>query len=114
MDRDPVFSRDFRDMLAHAGVRPVRLPRRSPNLNAYIERFVRSIRVECLSRVIPLGERHLRYLVREYVEHYHAERPHQGLEGALIEPANDNAGQGRVVRKQRLGGMLSHCYREVA
>lgn len=115
MDRDSLFSRDFLDMLAHAGVQPVRLPRRSPNLNAYVERFVRSIREECLSRVIPLGERHLRYLVREYVDHYHAARPHQGLEGAIIEPANDNReGQGRVVRKQRLGGLLSHYYREAA
>jgi transposase InsO family protein len=114
MDRDPVFSRDVRDMLARAGVRPVRLPRRSANLNSHVERFIRSIREECLSRVIPLGERHLRHLVREYVEHYHAERPHQGLDGAIIEPANDNAGQGRVVRRQRLGGLLSHYYREAA
>jgi transposase InsO family protein len=114
MDRDPVFSRDVRDMLARAGVRPVRLPRRSPNLNAHVERFIRSIREECISRVIPLGERHLHHLVREYVEHCHAERPHQGLGGAIIEPDNDNAGQGRVVRRQRLGGLLSHYYREAA
>ena len=114
MDRDPVFTRDVRDMLAHAGVQPVRLPRRSPDRNAHVERFVRSIRQECLSRVIPLGERHLRHLVSEYLEHYHAERPHQGLEGAIIDPANDKAGLGRVVRGQRLGGLLSHYYRKAA
>ena len=114
VDRDPLFTRDFRDMLRHAGVATVRLPRRSPNLNAHVERFIRSIREECLSRVIPLGERHLRHLVREYVEHYHGERPHQGLEGELIDAANDNAGQGRVVRRRRLGGLLNHYYREAA
>ncbi|MGD8859567.1 MAG: hypothetical protein PVI30_06110 [Myxococcales bacterium] len=75
----------------------------------------RSIREECLGRVTPLSERHLRHLDREYVDHYHAERPHQGLEGAIIEPANDNnAEQGRAVRRPRLGGLLSHYYREAA
>lgn len=114
MDQDPLFSRDVRDMLAHAGVQPVRLPRRSPNLNAHIERFIGSVRRECLDYVIPLGERHLRHLLREYVEHYHAERPHQGLAGALIQPANDNCMQGRVVCSERLGGLLSHYYRDAA
>jgi hypothetical protein len=69
---------------------------------------------ECLSRVIPLGERHLRHLVREYLEHYHAERPRQGLEGAIIEPANDNAGQGRMLHRKRLDGLLNHYFREAA
>ena len=83
-------------------------------MNAHIERCVRSIREECLDRVIPLGERHLRALLREYLEHYHAERPHQGLDGAIIEPANDNAGERRVIRRQRLGGLLSYYHREAA
>ncbi len=56
MDRDPIFTAGVRDMLRHVGVNPVRLPRRSPNLNAFIERFIRSIKEECLDRVIPLGE----------------------------------------------------------
>ena len=59
MDRDPVFTARVRDMLRHAGAKPVRLPRRSPNLNAFIERFIRSIKEECLDRVVPLGEAHL-------------------------------------------------------
>jgi transposase InsO family protein len=67
MDRAPVFTAGFRALLAGSGVNSVQLPRRSPNLNAYAERFVRSIRQECLSKVVPLGERHLRELVREYV-----------------------------------------------
>ena len=91
MDRDPVFTARVRDMLRHAGTKPVRLPRRSPNLNAFIERFIRSIKEECLDRVIPLGEAYLREVIREYMAHYHAERPHQGLDGTLIQPAKDRA-----------------------
>lgn len=62
----------------------MKLPPRSPNLNAYAERFVRSIKEECLDRVVILGENHLRLLVREYVEHYHLERNHQGLDNRLL------------------------------
>ncbi len=114
MDRDPVFTAAARDMLRHAGANPVRLPRRSPNLNAFIERFIRSIKEECLDRVIPLGESHLRELIREYIAHYHAERPHQGLGGVFIKPPNDHAADGPLVRRQRLGGLLNYYYREAA
>ena len=78
LDRDPLYTRAFRKILAEADVKVVRLPARSPNLNAFSERFVRSAKSECLGRVIPLGERHLRHLVSEYVVHYHRERNHQG------------------------------------
>jgi transposase InsO family protein len=114
MDRDPVFTTRVRDLLRHAGAKPVRLPRRSPNLNAFIERFVRSIKEECLDRVIPLGEAHLRELIREYMIHYHEERPHQGLGGRLIQPADDHAADGPLVRRERLGGLLNYYYREAA
>jgi transposase InsO family protein len=115
MDRDPVFTRDLRRLLKSSGVESVRLPARSPNLNAFAERFVRSVRDECLSKVIPLGEQHLRELLREYFAHYHAERNHQGLGNVLIEPANDNhALTGRVLRRKRLGGMLSYYHRAAA
>ncbi|MBK7586098.1 MAG: transposase [Myxococcales bacterium] len=73
-DRDPLFTQTFTKILVTAGVKTVKLPARGPNLNAYAERFVRSIRHECLRRVIPLGEQHLRQIVAEYVEHYHLER----------------------------------------
>jgi transposase InsO family protein len=84
-----LFTRAFRTILADSGVDSVRLPSRSPNLNAYAERFVRSVRDDCLSKVIPLGEKHLRELLREYGAHYHGERNHQGIANALIdsEPA---------------------------
>ncbi len=101
-------------MLRRTGAKPVRLPRRSPNLNAFVERFIRSIKEECLDRVIPLGESHLRELIREYITHYHVERPHQGLGGALIQPANDQASDGPVMRRERLGGVLNYYYREAA
>jgi transposase InsO family protein len=97
-------------------VKVVRLPARSPNLNAYAERFVRSVRSECLARIIPLGGRHLRHVLSQYVEHYHRERNHQGLDNDLIEqlPANTNAVEGPVRRRERLGGVLSYYYRDAA
>jgi putative transposase len=113
-ERDPIFTACVRDMLGHAGAKPVRLPRRSPNLNAFIERFIRSIKEECLDRVIPLGEVHLRELIREYMIHYQIERPHQGLDGRLIQPANDHAADGPLVKRERLGGLLNYYYREAA
>jgi transposase InsO family protein len=115
LDRDPLFTKAFHRLLADAGVEVVRLPACSPNLNAYAERFVRSVRDECLHHIVPVGEAHLRRVLREYVEHYHLERNHQGLDNELIDPragpANDNA---EVVRKQRLGGLLSFYERRAA
>ncbi|MFT4550714.1 MAG: putative transposase [Verrucomicrobiales bacterium] len=83
-DGDPLFTQRFDKILKNGSVTPVKLPPRSPNLNAYAERFVRSIKEECLSRVVVLGECHLRLLVREYVEHYHHERNHQRLGNQLL------------------------------
>jgi transposase InsO family protein len=89
-------------------VTTIKLPVKSPNLNAHAERFVLSIKSECLNHVVPLGEGHLRLLVTEFVEHYHLERSLQGLANALIvqrdATANDN---GRVQRRKRIGGMLT-------
>ena len=79
-DRDPLSTRGCGETLEGGGVQPIRLPPKSPNLNAYAERFVRSIQGECLSRVVPLGEGPLRLLVGEYVDHDHRERNHQGLD----------------------------------
>ncbi len=67
-DRDPPYTRVLSEILRSGGVQPIRLPPKSPNLNAYVERFVRSIKEECFSRVVPLGEGHLRLLAREYVD----------------------------------------------
>lgn len=92
----------------------VRLPARSPNLNAFAERFVLSVKSECLDRVVPLGERHLRHLLDEYLEHYHKERNHQSLNNQLFDPARANTHGGDEVarRRARLGGLLSYYHRE--
>ncbi len=112
-DRDPLFTADFRMILRDSGVRTVKLPARSPDLNAYAERFVRSVKEECLSQIIPLGEGHLRRAVWEYTEHYHLERNHQGLGNELIDGLQE-AGQGRVDCRERLGGLLKYYYRGAA
>jgi putative transposase len=114
MDRDPVFTADVRALLRSGGVESVRLPSRSPNLNAYAERFVLSIKSECLSRLVLLGEGHLRLAVREYVAHYNRERLHQGLAGRFVTvPANENR-VGRIECRQRLGGLLRYYHRQAA
>jgi putative transposase len=113
-DRDPVFTKGFREILDGSGVRPVRLPSRSPNLNAYAERFVRSIKSECLARVMPIGEGHLRRMVREYVAHYRGERNHQGIGNRLIDSSVDDARRGGPIEcRERLGGLLRY-YRRAA
>jgi transposase InsO family protein len=84
MDRDTKFCHSFRSILKQSGVKAVLLPPQSPNLNAHIERFMRSIKEECLNRMIFFGEHSLRNAAREYLAHYHAERNHQGLENRLI------------------------------
>ncbi len=114
-DRDPLYTRVFGEILESAGVQPIRLPPKSPNLNAYAERFVRSIKEECLTRVAPLGEGHLRRLVYEYREHDHRERNHQGLDNQLLQrPPLPRRPDADVRRRVRLGGLLSFYNREAA
>jgi putative transposase len=105
--RDRKWSDDVRGRLRDAGIRVVLTPVRAPNANAYAERFVRSIKEECLDRLIPIGEGHFRRAVAEYLEHYHAERNHQGIANRLISGAPVIATTGRVRRRPRLGGLLS-------
>ena len=114
-DRDPLFRPAVRDTLPPAGVTPVRLPARSPNLNAYAERFVRTIKESCLERMVLIGEGSLRRAVREFVAHYHHERNHQGLGNRLIHPPPTvPPPRGPVQCRQRLGGMLNYYYRAAA
>jgi transposase InsO family protein len=110
-DRDPNWTSAMEAVLSTVGVRVVRTPPASPNCNAHAERFVRSIKEECLDRVLPLGEWHLRRLVREYVTHYHAERNHQGLGNALIERPPPQPAAGPIRCRHRVGGILSYYYR---
>jgi transposase InsO family protein len=115
LDRDPLFTAEFLKMLADTGVQSVKLPPRSPNLNAHAERFVRTIKESCLDRMILFGEGSLRKAIHEFLEHYHRERNHQGLENRLIIPAGvPQETDGAIRRKQRLGGSLNYYYRQAA
>src|SRR4051812_8982704 len=127
-DRDPLFTTEFLNLLAGIGVESVKLPPRSPNLNAYAERsprspnlnayaerFVRTIKESCLDRVILFGEGSLRRAVSEFLAHYHTERHHQGLGNRLLRPeASHLRNTGVVQQRQRLGGMLNYYYRAAA
>ncbi len=93
---------------------PVRLPERSPNSNAWIERFMLSIKSECLDQMIFFGEESLHRAVQEYLTHYHAERNHQGLANALIEPEASGTDSRAVRCRERLGGMLRYYHRDAA
>ena len=82
--------------------------------NAFAERFVGSAKSECLARIVPLGEGHLRAAIRAFVQHYHEERPHQGLGNELIAPKPTSIGTGPVTCRARLGGVLKFYYRRAA
>jgi len=113
LDRDNKYTDQFRRLIRGSGTNVIRLPPRSPNLNAYAERFVRSIKYECLNRMIFIGQASLRRATAEYMNHYHQERNHQGLNNRLIRAVASSAqGVGMVHRKQRLGGMLNFYCRE--
>ena len=106
LDRDPLYTTAFRELLRSAGITPIRLPANCPSLNTYAERFVRSIKSECLSKLVLLGENHLRTAVREYVAHYHTERNPQGLQGRLIEPPANTTEDDPIVCRERVDGLL--------
>jgi transposase InsO family protein len=115
MDRDDKFCQDFRDLLEHEGVNPVRLPPRSPNLTPHIERFMRSIKEECLEQMIFFGESSLRHAIREYLVHYHGERNHQGLANRILVPDGEvGRASGEIQSRERLGGLLRYYYRKAA
>ena len=114
IDRDGKFI-PFRGALEGSDTKPLVLPPKSPNLNAHIERYMRSMKSECLERMIFFGEQSLRRAIAEFDAHYHAERNHQGLANNLIEPGKE-AGrtQGNIACRNRLGGMLRYYYRKAA
>ncbi len=115
-DRDGKYCPAFQHIIDTAGVTRVPLPARSPNLNAFAERWVRSVKDEALSRLILFGERSLRHALKEYETHYHAERNHQGKENALLLPSfgQRGTGEGLIQCRERLGGLLKYYHREAA
>ncbi len=116
-DRDTKFTESFRAIVKSSDVEPLKLPARSPNLNAYAERWVRSVKEECFSKLILFGEASLRRTLREYVTHYHEERNHQGKGNVLLLPLNHlsaPASDQSVRCRERLGGLLKYYHREAA
>jgi putative transposase len=116
MDRDTNYTNDFRGHLNREGVKPVRCPFRAPNCNVFTERFVRSIKDECLDRMILFGEASLRRAHRAYDIHYHAERNHQDVGNRLLVPplATVSSINEPIQCRKRLGGMLNFYYRKAA
>ena len=112
IDRDPLFTKDFKEIMKSVGIDCIKTTMASPNLNPFAERFVRSIKYECLNKMLIFGENHLRYVINEYMEHYHTERPHQGIGNNIIEPQQQPK-DGKIVCHERLGGLLK-SYRRAA
>ena len=115
-DRDTKFCTAFQQIIDKAGVERVVLPPRSPNLNAYAERWVRSVKEECLSRLILFGEASLRHALTQYVAHFHHERNHQGMDNVLLFPTGNQHAEraGPLQCHERLGGLLKYYTCEAA
>jgi putative transposase len=116
-DRDTKFCGSFHELIESGSVETIRLPARSPNLNSYAERWVRSVKEECLSKLILFGEDSLRRALQQYVAHYHEERNHQGKENLILFPLETEGARNRkaAVRcRERLGGLLKYYEREAA
>jgi putative transposase len=115
-DRDSKFTSSFEEIFRSEGIRIIHTPIRAPRANAYAERFVRSVRAECLDWLLILGRRHLERVLRAYTVHYNRERPHRGL--ALLPPERITAGDpptaGKIERRDRLGGLIHEYYRAAA
>lgn len=111
-DRDPLYTEKFDSIVNAAGVETVKLPPRSPNLNAHAEWFVRSIKEECLDHLILSSEDQLRYVLGEYLQYYHHERIHQGV-NKIIEPRHEG-NQGDIICVGPLGGLLMSYHRKAA
>jgi putative transposase len=115
-DRDTKFAASFDQIMKDSGIKIIKTAVRKPNMNAYIERFIRSIKYECLNHLIFFSEKQIRFAVREYLEHYHTERNHQGIDDhpTPIENTRFQIHKGKVVKESRLGGLLNCYYREAA
>jgi len=114
-DRDTTFTEGFDQILQAAGIEAIKLPPQSPNLNAYAERWIRSLRSECLDQLILFGERSLAYVLQEYLAHHQQERNHQGLDNVIPFPDEGlRSNTGAITKSERLGGLLQFYYRKAA
>ncbi|MAT14784.1 MAG: hypothetical protein CMJ46_05875 [Planctomyces sp.] len=102
-------------LVDQTNIEPVLLLPKRPNMNAYLERFMRSLKSECLEKVIFFGQHSLERAFQEHIAHYHAERNHQGIDNQLIEPDEEVAHfTGNIECRERLGGLLKYYFRDVA
>jgi transposase InsO family protein len=118
-DRDSLYTEKFENTFKDFGITPIKTPPRSPNLNPFAERVIRSIKYECLSNMIIFSEKRLRNILKEYIEHYHFERNHQGIGNEIIESENEilkhsKSSKDPIVKKERIGGLLNYYYRQSA
>jgi putative transposase len=114
-DRDNKFTAAFDEVFRSEGIRVIHTPIRAPQANAYAERFVRTVRVECLDWLLILGRRHLEHVLRIYIQHYNRERPHRGLALQPPDPPTPPLhGDGDVYRRDRIGGLVHEYYRGAA
>ena len=116
-DNDQIYKKGFDCVMEGAGIRAKRLSLRSPNLNVYVERFIQTIQVECMDHFLVFGEKHFDYLVKEYIEHYHTERPHQALGNRVVIGGTPPASLDSIDTmscRTRLGGVLKHYHRVAA
>jgi transposase InsO family protein len=117
-DRGSYFTEEFGNVFASVNIEALKLPPRSPNLNAFAERFVRTIKHDCLNHLILVGEASLRRTINEYLKHYHRERHHQGLDNKIpfpnAAPVQSESDNGQVSRRSRLGGLLNFYHRQAA
>lgn len=118
-DREGMFSKDFDSTLKAADIKVQRTSIRAPNMNAFVERWIQSIKHECLNWFVVFGEQHFNYLISQYVAYYHEERPHQSLSneplaGKQMAPVDELPQPDQIECHQRLGGVLKHYYRKAA
>jgi putative transposase len=115
LDRDTKFTAEFQAILKAADVEPALLPPKSPNCNAFLERFFRALKEEALARIIPFSEAALLKTTTDFLLHYHGERPHQGLDHRVLQPGPEvGQKEGSLVCRERLGGLLRYYYRQTA
>ena len=110
-DRDTKFSREFDKLFENCGFSVQKTAFMSPNMNAYAENWVGTIKRECLNHFVVFGERHLRYLIKEYVEHYNTTRPHSSMDNMPLGYRPEKY-TGNIRCQSRLGGIIRHYYRE--
>jgi len=113
-DRDTKYCAKFKEIMNSADIECIKLPPRSPNLNAFAERWVKTVKTECLNHFILFGRRSLSHVLKQYLKHYHSERNHQGVNHKILFPDERLDNNGEVIKSSKLGGLLNFYHRDAA